>query len=828
MTSDPSAIYVCSGDGKQQTQTVFIPGGGAYTVCTGTPGNSLKRGLIPNNEDVETRQYINFYNNAIGTASLPRVANPCITSQGVPGPGSTFENVTGFVTSAGCCSRPRDWNTHVGSVPVAPPGSSLRSTQLQPFSTASAPGAQDCANMVTGVPENLLGLTKIWGCSAKWAHGGTHADNVGAWFKDIAGLPFNVNYNGKTWQQDVVLWCRMTGDAYNPALDPYGTVYPAPAGNYVPLASLAALDNSCKGCDTAAHTGQLFFDATVGDATQCHNAYIQGCNQQPLTEDVLRGPSGAAKGFNKSTGYGYSDPRGRVGGCFGSRDMFGPGKFSVLINLPPTALPNPDDHLVEAEFPNVDPFNGKYGTDTSAYQKSASGPYAGGRGYVFSMWTFSYTEAYLPPDATYVSPYEVQPTASGQQQTLVAQDGILQAAAVQFPFIKGIQSGTKADGFYVQHNHEIDIEIPANSGPVVDVDSNAGGYANQKKNLGMNTANFNTWLSDTDNDSYDAGTATLYQQTQATAPEGQFFASVGPSETDEDYHEFSYVWYVDPDEAALPPSATTTPKSYVAFLRDGLEIFRSHRFIPRRAGRVIIGLWPAWWGSMYNPLTFNHVYAKIARIDFQPQTDGSGPRPSLVTNAPQMYDQILPTSNSTAAEVKCGYETDIYERRACAFGDGTKCETQAPVPFRPSTPAPAPSKPGVPAPAPFRPGVPAPAPFRPSVPAPASFRPRAPAPAPFKPSVPAPTPLNPNAPAPPGVPGLTPLAKKSSDASNIPLWGVIAICIAAVGLILGIISGIQLHRFLKANGSKNVAPVAAVKGAAIPFLRRSLRISSLQ
>ena len=120
--------------------------------------------------------------------------------------------------------------------------------------------------MVTGVPENLLGLTKIWGCSAKWAHGGTHADNVGAWFKDIAGLPFNVNYNGKTWQQDVVLWCRMTGDAYNPALDPYGTVYPAPAGNYVPLASLAALDNSCKGCDTAAHTGQLFL--TQPSATQ--------------------------------------------------------------------------------------------------------------------------------------------------------------------------------------------------------------------------------------------------------------------------------------------------------------------------------------------------------------------------------------------------------------------------------------------------------------------------------------------------------------------------------------------------------------------------------
>jgi len=68
--------------------------------------------------------------------------------------------------------------------------------------------------------------------------------------------------------------------------------------------------------------------------------------------------------------------------------------------------------------------------------------------------------------------------------------------------------------------------------------------------------------------------------------------------------------------------------------------------------------------------TFSHKQMEVA------------PRPALVANAPQMYDRILPTSNSTAAEVKCGYETDIYGKRACAFRDKYKMQDTSPRAFK--------------------------------------------------------------------------------------------------------------------------------------------------
>ena len=463
-------------------------------------------------------------------------------------------------------------------------------------------------------------------------------------------------------------------------------MFPAPAGSYITTKGNPSPD-ACKGSDPSPTTGQVLYNADA----PCSNPYTQECNQGTLTADIMAQPEGIVKGMHGP--YQYTNPAGRVGGCFTSRDTYGPGKFSVLVNLPPAAIPTAADPLVQPDLAPVDAYTGQYPVPA----ESANAAF-GGRGYVFALWTFSYAESYVPPAADAVRNMQ-QPKASGEAPGATVPTetasgpgaGTLGVSQVAFPSVTGLLSGSANDGWYAEHNHEIDIEIPANTGQSAD----------PLRQLSFNTANFNTWLTDQDVDTYAAGTQTMYQQSQVTAPDGAFFASVGPGETDEDYHEFSYVWYVDPDDEALPPSPTTTPASYVAFYRDGEELFRSHRYIPRRSGRVVVGLWPAWWGSQRLPLTYNHVYAKIARLEFVPQADSNNapfPRGALVTNAPQTYDQVFPVpagGGDLASGISCGY---------AAIPDPT------PQPF-PGAPGPGPSprpRPGpgsAPGPGPGPPGA---------------------------------------------------------------------------------------------------------------------------
>jgi hypothetical protein len=634
---------------------------------------------IPNNEDLATRNYINFYNALSGPNAPQDYKNPCLT-QGVPGAdGSAPFNTVGYISASGCCTTPADWKAAKQPLPRAV---NNRVTRLTPFTTASKVGANDDGNLQAGVPLDLLGMTKVWGVTPHpknmWTHGGVHADNVGAWWKDVHGKPFTIRYNGKAWTQNVVLWCRMTGDTYNPAMDAYGAINPAPNGSFI-SATGTPQANPCKGCSSDAGSGQVFYD---GISSGCTDPYTQGCSTRgegaPLTPALLGNPSGTVKGFADGQSYQYSNPASRVGGCFGTRDMYGPGKYSVLINLPPVAVNNASDPLVVTGYPVVDAKTGEYPVDPKTNANARSG----GRGYVFSMWSFSYGEAYTTNAAGATTAYEVAQADPATKIQVRGTDGTLvdvtvgtgENVTMPMPTTGGLFSGDTDDGYYAMHNHEIDIEIPSNTGQVADA-------GNGLVASGLNTANFNTWLTDQDKDSYEAGTTTFYQQAQATAPRGQFFASVGEDETDQHYHEFSYVWFVDPSEASLDvlPAGTsqTQAKSYVAFYRDGVEIFKAHRFVPRRSGRVIIGMWPAWWGTCHQPMNFNHVYAKIARMEFVPQADITNtlfPGGALVTNAPQMYDQIMPSGLTTTSEIKCGFDTNITFRRAMSIqgtGAGT-------------------------------------------------------------------------------------------------------------------------------------------------------------
>ncbi len=748
-SSAPDTIALCT------TTDTFTDVGNGYKVCSGSAGDGATQPDIPNSESTRSLEYLSFYNNLISNP-----ANACI-EQGVPqssapGMGAGATAPPPFITSTGCCSRAEAWAgpTSTGT-PAASAANLSRVTRTTPFTTASAVGAFDDAGLQAGVPPDLLGLTKVWGVSpAHWVHGGTHADNVGVWKGDAAGHPFNVKFAGKTWTQTCMLWCRMTGDTYDPAQDPWAAVYPAPAGSYI-SAFHALSDKACAFCDATLCARQVVLPDPSAPAcpaspsgVACINPFMEVCNQYTLTTAIMEDPtaslpgpassapsppgaaaapdaswihSGAAQsavsGFvkvdqktstviapnpgatyasttdpNDLTGpsNGYSDPHGRVGGCFVTRDLYGPGKFSMLVAAPPT-MPSPfDTNLQVPGFPAIDPKTGNY---------PYTGPDAvpGGRGYVLSMWTFSYSEVYgVPPedsanDASTAFPMNgtvsgtgassgVPAAPDGIQYTNVVVEGadVITGTAnnigVKQPILAGMAN---LDAGAAIHNHEIDIEIPSNT------DCYAG--PDMPSKTGMNTANFNTWLSDTD--AYGQGTTgntTFYQQVQAVAPPSQYFISVGPDDDQDTFHELSFVWHVDPQEATAAPSAN---KSYVAFYRDGVEIFKCFRFVPRRSGRVIIGLWPAWWGSNYKPLTFSHVYLKIARLEFVPQADITNlPLPGLITSAAQTYDQEFPVVNDTGnKEVACGFTTPITKREPCtvegACSSGDSGSHGASVPF---------------------------------------------------------------------------------------------------------------------------------------------------
>jgi hypothetical protein len=680
-----------------------------FTMCSGTPGDGVTQGPVPNSNPAHAQLMITYYNlannykNPQGMDQTDLYTDPCIT-QGNPDPKlgkPTSEwNTVGYVDAQGCCSTERNW-TLANLKPASTNNS--RATALVPFTTASALGKNNADNLKNGIPDALGALTKIWGFNGPhWVHGGVHADNCGLWY--APKTKFTIKYNGETWTQDYLLWSRQTGDDYQVNEDPFGIVCPAPIGNFSTIVKLDPYDTKkiCTFCPSqGADLGGVFSNPNA--STKCPDPFYQVCDRlTALNQSYM-----LANGYMSTTSplpqvynggenklpekNGYQNPKGRVGGIFASNQMYGPGKFTLLANLPPTAPKTKNSPLAQKGFPKVDPATGKY-------PSNAKGAVPGGRGYVFAMWTFSYTEAYgsTPgydpiPDPKKFIPENGFPSKTGAagdaahpQPTSYAfgnpcTDGNSEdhqtdcnlpkgasASSIQyteavfmegetpgayttagkiFPNIPGLVQGDPDDGSWATHNHEIDIEIPANSTEFQALDS--------FDKIGMNTANFNTWM--TDDNSYNLGALALYQQAQAVAPPGKFFCAVAPEDDQDTYHEYTFVWYVDPATAAVQSNSTEPfeDNSYVAFYLDGVEVYRCKRFVPRRSGRVLIGLWPAWWGSIYQPMDFNQVYCKMARMEFVPQSDYTNTLfegGALVTNGTQMYDQFVPT---TGAEIAC-------------------------------------------------------------------------------------------------------------------------------------------------------------------------------
>ena len=669
-----SSITLCSSSGKQQTPNV----NGMFSVCSGTSGagagkaTSVAGTKIENEDPSAAITYLAQY--------VYNKANACVS--GFNPACDTKSNYVPYQTAFGCCSAAKDWEAL--QLTVLNDNSSYATT-LKAFSTASKPGAQDSAVLDNGIPTELIALEKVWGFSkANWVHGGVISANVGI-FRAGRGQPFTINYTSKlpgsvlqSWKQYSLLWTRQIGDTYDSKLDFYYNDAVKVQPGIFEVKTPGSLPKACNACNAEGDVNTIFGNAA---STGCTTPYFQACPEiVSLTSSHLKDPANPyANSVIPNTKppvfNGYTDPYGRTGGCFVTNSMYGPSTVSVLANLPPVMLPlasaSNNDPLYDAAFPWIDQTTGKY------VAKNTPGANPGGRGYVFAIWTFGYTENYQtssPNHTSFNTAVRESPPNDGLQQTTVTAEGYSSSLASSpgIPTLANVQTTLQQydgvaqedsdDDVFVSHNHEIDIELPCNSGQ-------ASNNPDMLKVLGWNTANLNTWLTDIDN--YDPGTEALYQQVQASLPtvdgkddgQKQYFFAVNPSETEDTYHKYSFTWYVDPEYDASDPKKNQVDNSYVAFYFDDALIYKTKRFVPRRSGRVVIGLWPAWWGTNHFPMTFNSAYARIARIDIVPQMDIDGNvLVSRVTNSAQVYDQNFPIKgghDSKDLSIKCGFTSDI-------------------------------------------------------------------------------------------------------------------------------------------------------------------------
>lgn len=298
----------------------------------------------------------------------------------------------------------------------------------------------------------------------------------------------------------------------------------------------------------------------------------------------------------------------RTGACVVTRNMYGPGYYECVARLPRV---NSKDH-------------------------GLTGTLANNAGYVFAMWTFSYTEAYLPKLSSnpqiapiyYQGVTECPITNTKKFNPLYLVGTNLCDGSTCNKNVNGmpcpLQPGCSGEGgllpgppftgcnmhegvdYFTVINHEIDIEIPSNAPQWIDKNTND-----------FSTWNMNTWISD--NQDYSADGYNYYSQLGTRLPKGSSFVSEKG-----EFHKYAFLWEVNDDNT----------ENKVTFYFDDKKIFTSTRFVPLRAGRLWIGPWPGWWSNNKRGLPYDSVTVDIASIRIIPSTNGP------TVNFPQAYDQV--------------------------------------------------------------------------------------------------------------------------------------------------------------------------------------------
>lgn len=368
------------------------------------------------------------------------------------------------------------------------------------------------------------------------------------------------------------------------------------------------------------------------------NAWYKWSRDSPVCPDSLR----VFKSFDKEKS---SDNVGapRVGGVAITSKMYGPGVYNFLCYVPKT-------------------------TDTKKK----------GRGYVFAIWPFHYSEfysdaarlAYPRPtkstgfdsdisqyrDKRKFPCYNLQDTGDAQSDcppSYAECDGVKGCKPAQAELYPPNNTGNPpAQDMFSSPNYEYDIEIPANS----------PAFASQwNEKLGWDTMNVNTWMNDINN--YDENTGAYYSQVQASKTDGSDFVSKEPEEsTTKDYHWYTIDWHVEYeadgsinqdktyiavyfDDPFIPDGDnfknTETPiQRDCKFLKDsdgneysfpskpsGAPVHATRRFVSAVAARLTIGPWFGWWGYgrndspgyQNNTPDFEVAKIRVAHANITPQ-----------------------------------------------------------------------------------------------------------------------------------------------------------------------------------------------------------------
>ena len=335
----------------------------------------------------------------------------------------------------------------------------------------------------------------------------------------------------------------------------------------------------------------------------------------------------------------------RVGGCAVTKDLFGPGVYNILAYVPTTGSKK-----------------------------------LGGRGYCWAIWPFHNEEIY-------------NENTDGQPVTDLNKTQYRDN--IKFPCFNGCDDveanppicpslggdGKKDDAckgtpddhgstdLFSVINHEIDIEVPANSPQFSD---------KWDTMLTWNTMNVTPWQQDMQN--YDEFTGAYYSQINGKNSKRDFISSEHESSQTKDYHWYTIEWYVDPSTDIT----TSVQNSYIAIYFDdpfdpsgqtkfngnvlplkpsgdttntserGL-VAKTSRFVPTRAGRLNFGPWFSWWGFNNNAKLpgkpdFDTISCRVAHLSIIPMANYTNGK-NVGYSFPQNYDQ----QNSAGEGTNCDF-----------------------------------------------------------------------------------------------------------------------------------------------------------------------------
>jgi len=193
------------------------------------------------------------------------------------------------------------------------------------------------------------------------------------------------------------------------------------------------------------------------------------------------------------------------------------------------------------------------------------------KGVVYAVWTFHY-EHHFGPD--HLPPGEQDPQ--------------------YLPGVSGWESRT---------NHEIDIEMPASCSGLCE----GGGCVAQ-----FNTMNINAYVVTDASGGEGPGYANLCVE----APAGQDFI-------DDKYHSYAFEWH----------SGGPSCDPHIDFFFDAQYIGTVDVFIPSRASRLVLGMWPGGNNWVSTPDFKGTKYAYISEVNICPFNEAND------AAFPQVYDQ---------------------------------------------------------------------------------------------------------------------------------------------------------------------------------------------